>query len=120
MSNEKIKIKGPDRLFIAFLEEWNGRHMDGLALSPELLEMIERHLSWARCMGAEAVIHKLQRTLELTPHTDFKVSYRFLMELIRTTSPINSDDYLINTPRKYEININAETVINSQTRILKP
>jgi len=104
-----------DRLFIAFLEEWNARHPGGLALDQDLQEMIERHLKWARVIGAESVIHRLQRTLELTYHNNKKISYAYVMELIRTTEPGVSDIYLRTTPRDYQLTNKKHSPI-----ILKP
>jgi hypothetical protein len=76
--------KEEDRHFIAFLEEWNERHPD-LRLSPEIQEMVARHLAWARVIGAESVIHNLRKALARTDHHN--CSYSHVMELIRVAEP---------------------------------
>lgn len=120
MRQEEGKERMPDRLLIAFQQEYESRNPGGYDIPIELQEMFERHLMWARTMGAESVIHKLQRTLELTSHLNGKINFKFLMELIRTTEPGRSTDYLVNTPRIYEIHIDPLTLNHKQKRTLKP
>jgi hypothetical protein len=115
---EKENSEGPDRLFVAFLEEWNDRHAD-MCLSPEIQEMVERHLTWAKTMGAESIINRLQRTLELTPHNTGRISYIWLQELIRTMEPNESDLYLKNIPREFEL-AHCTRGLTYRRRNLKP
>jgi hypothetical protein len=117
MSSEEHNNIGPDRLFMAFLEEWNTRYPES-KLTNEIQEMTERHLVWARTIGAESVIHKLQRTLELIPHNTGKISFLWLMEFIRTIEPGDPDLFLNRTPREYELPNSAKLIYKKRT--LKP
>ena len=83
-----------DRLFVAFLEEWNLRHPEGTVIDNEIQRLVERYLDYARTMGAEAYIANLSRNIELTVKENGAISYKKIMEVIRQT-PVNSE---INSP----------------------
>jgi hypothetical protein len=93
----------PDRIFIAFLEEWNERHPEGSVIDPELQELISRHLNYARTISAEAVINKLIVMIELTPRPNSSIPITWLLEVIRLIDP-NDIDQLI-TPFKREFKL---------------
>lgn len=101
-----MKPMGADRHFIAFLEEWNERHPD-IMLSPEVQEMVERHLNWARVMGIEAVIYYMQETLKKTNHRN--CSYYHVMELLRTAQPEITNDCLEEVLKEHNRNNNKIT-----------
>jgi hypothetical protein len=100
----------PARLLDALVDEWNERKSVGIIIPEELKEIISRHLRWAVIMGAESIIHKLQRTLELTPHHNGKLQYNYVMKLIQRTSPDESDDCFKTTPREYKLDLKPETI----------
>jgi hypothetical protein len=90
--------EGPDRLFIALLEDWNEMHPEGSCIPTDLQCLIERYLNWSRVIGAEKVIHKLQRNLELMPHHNERLPYSLVMELVRTMDPDQLEEI---TPRNW-------------------
>jgi hypothetical protein len=104
---------GPDRLFIALLEEWNERHPGGEALSPELQEIISRHITWARTMSAEAMVNLISRKIELTPSTGGYIPVHGLLEYIRTLDP--ADPGTINIPIKRDYRFKDDHICK-QTR----
>lgn len=77
--------EAPERLFIAFLEEYNLRHPDGSALDPEVQHLVERYLRYAQALAAEGYIKNLTRGLELAVKKSGQVSYRYVIDLVRTT-----------------------------------
>lgn len=77
--------EAPDRLFIAFLEEYNLRHPEGSALDPDVQQLVERYLRYAKTLAAEGYIQNLTRGLELAVKKSGMVSYRYVIDLVRST-----------------------------------
>jgi hypothetical protein len=77
--------EAPDRLFIAFLEEYNLRHPDGSALDPQVQQLVGRYIRYAKTLAAEGYIQNLTRGLELAVKKSGMVNYRYVIDLVRST-----------------------------------
>lgn len=107
--------EGPDRLFIALLEEWNERHPGGEALDPRLQEIISRHMTWARTMAAEVVINRIARTIELTPCPDGVIPVKGLLEIIRKVDPSDPNQLITPIKRDYRLKDTVDIIHEPKT-----
>lgn len=48
-----------DRLFVAFLEEWNDSHPDGRKIDRDVLDLVEKHLTLGHTAGRDIMHNSL-------------------------------------------------------------
>jgi hypothetical protein len=84
----------PEILFDSLVEEWNERGSVGVAIPRELEDLIKKYLKYSCAVGAESVLNKCIRVLQLVPHNTGNINYAKVIKTLRTSEPDFSEDYL--------------------------